>query len=124
MVGWRDSFRCGIYVIDYVGCQEITENNMEDNTKNIEVNKQEHDFNPHPGWMWIKDSTGAASASLTFATVAFWVTTITFFLSIIQKVGPFEFREFDSGACAAFLVPTLGLYFSRRYTISKFNEQS
>lgn len=74
---------------------------------------------PKSGWMWIKDSKGNPSASLTFVTIAFWVTTLAYIASIVTKIGPVEFRPFDAGACAAFLGPLAALYFSRRYTDSK-----
>jgi hypothetical protein len=54
--------------------------------------------------------------SATFATVAFFVTTVAYIASIFEKIGPLTLRAFDSGACAAYLVPVLGLYFSRRFT--------
>ena len=75
---------------------------------------------PKPMWFWIKDSNGNASASLTFATIAFFVTTMSFIVSILQKVGKVEFRVFDSTACAAYMTPLLALYFSRRFTDSKY----
>jgi hypothetical protein len=68
---------------------------------------------------WIKNSEGNPSASLTFATVAFWVTTFAYIASIVTKVGPVEFRQFDVGACAAFMSPILALYFGRRFTEAK-----
>ena len=57
--------------------------------------------------------------SATFAVVAFAVTTLAYVVSVFQKVGPFTFKSFDSTACGAYLVPILGLYFSRRYTDAK-----
>ena len=79
---------------------------------------------PTPSWMWIKDSQGNPSASLTFLTIAFWVTTVSFVASILTKAGTVEFRPFDAGACAAYLTPLLTLYFGRRFTDAKFMTSS
>lgn len=72
-----------------------------------------------PAWFWIKDTKGFGSVSLTFATVAFWVTTFAYIASIFETVGPIAFRAFDAGACAAFLVPVLSLYFGRKWAEQK-----
>lgn len=74
---------------------------------------------PEASWIWMKNSKGQPSASITFATIAFWVTTIAYIGSIFQKVGPIEFRSFDVAACSAYLVPVLGLYFGRRFVDAK-----
>lgn len=75
---------------------------------------------PKASWFWIKNSKGESSASLTFVTIAFLVTTLSFVASMFVKIGPVELRAFDSAACAAFLGPLLTLYAFRRYTDKKF----
>ena len=65
---------------------------------------------------WLKNTEGEESASLTFAIIAFTVTTISYAFSIFPKLWGFETRPFDPGACAAYLTPILTLYFSRRFT--------
>lgn len=72
-------------------------------------------------WIWIKDTNGNPSMSATFATIAFFVTTLSFVFSIFESIGPFTFRPFDVGACGAYLVPILTLYFSRRWTADRIN---
>lgn len=72
-------------------------------------------------WFWIKDTNGRPSISATFATVAFFVTTMSYVLSIFEAIGPFNIRPFDVGACGAYLVPILTLYFSRRWTADKID---
>lgn len=67
-------------------------------------------------WIWIKNSNGDASMSATFATVAFFVTTILYILSAFQAIGPIELRPFDVGAASVYLTPVLMLYFGRRLT--------
>jgi len=68
---------------------------------------------------WLKNTAGQPSMSATFAVVAFVVTTLAYVVSVFQKIGPFTFKSFDSTACGAYLIPILGLYFSRRYTDAK-----
>lgn len=74
---------------------------------------------PKTSWLWIKDSDGKASASVTLLTVSFWVTTLIYILSAVQKVGPLEFRPFDVGAAGSYFIPVLTLYFGRRWTDAK-----
>lgn len=75
-------------------------------------------------WIWIKNTSGNPSMSATFAAVAFVSTTLIYIASVFEKIGPFSIRPFDPGACSAYLIPVLGLYFSRRYTEEKFKDSS
>jgi len=68
--------------------------------------------------LWINDTNGNPSMSATFATISFFVTTIVFIASIFQKIGPVEIKPFDAGAVSSYLIPSLGLYFGRRWTDS------
>ena len=70
-------------------------------------------------WLWIKDSKGYGSVTVTFVTVAFFVTTFAFILSIVERIGPLVIRPFDVAACSAYFIPTLTLYFGRKYTEAK-----
>ena len=67
---------------------------------------------------WINDTNGNPSMSATFATISFFVTTAIYVASIFEKIGPVSIRPFDAGAASAYLVPSLGLYFGRRWTDS------
>ncbi len=69
-------------------------------------------------WYWIKNADGTPSASATFAFVAFWVTTVAYVISLFEKIGPVNIRQFDAVASGAYLTPVLMLYFGRRYTES------
>ena len=60
--------------------------------------------------------------SATFAVVAFAVTTFAYVASVFTKVGPVTFHSFDSTACSTYLIPILGLYFSRRWADSKWSD--
>lgn len=75
---------------------------------------------PATSWFWLKDNAGKSSATLTFATVSFVVTTAVFALSTVQSIGGFSFRAFDPSSCAAYLGTTFALYFGRRFTDAKF----
>lgn len=70
-------------------------------------------------WLWIRDSKGYGSVTVTFVTVAFFVTTLAYVLSIVSKIGPFEIRQFDVAACSAYFIPILTLYFGRKWTEAK-----
>lgn len=75
---------------------------------------------PEHAWYWIKDTKGNPSVSVTFATVAFWVTTFSFIISIVERIGPVSIRQFDVASCSAYLIPVLTLYFGRRATDAKY----
>jgi hypothetical protein len=70
-------------------------------------------------WYILRDSRGQGSVTVTLMLVSFWVTTIAYFVSLIEKIGDVEFREFDPAAASAYLIPILTLYFGRRWTDSK-----
>ena len=80
---------------------------------------------PNPGevkdsWLWIKDTRGYGSVTVTFLTIAFFVTTIAYVLSIVEMIGPVSIRPFDVAACSAYFIPILTLYFGRKFTESKY----
>lgn len=76
---------------------------------------------PKASWMWLKDTKGYPSVTVTFVTVAFWVTTFAFLASVFGKIGPVEFKEFNETAVGVYLTPLLSLYFGRKWTEAKFN---
>lgn len=75
---------------------------------------------PKASWIWLKDSAGFPSVTVTMLTVSFWVTTILYCLSQFQSIGPVQFRAFDVGACGAYFGSILALYFGRRFTEAKY----
>lgn len=77
-----------------------------------------------PAWYWIKDTKGEGSVTVTLVFVAFWVTTLAYVLSIFEKIGPMQIRQFDVAACSSYLIPLLTLYFGRKFTEAKFNGSS
>jgi len=66
--------------------------------------------------MYLKDSDGKKSLSVTMVVVAFFVFLIAYILSIFEKLGPLSIRPFDVAACSSFFIPLLTLYFGRRWT--------
>lgn len=68
---------------------------------------------------WIKNTNGQPSISATFAFIAFVTTTVVYFGSAFENLGPVGMRSFDAGACGAYLIPILTLYFGRRWTDSR-----
>lgn len=79
---------------------------------------------PVPGevkdsWLWIKDTRGYGSVTVTFLTIAFFVTTVAYVFSIVEKIGPVAIRPFDVAACSAYFIPILTLYFGRKWTDAK-----
>lgn len=70
--------------------------------------------------LWIKNTSGQPSASLTFCTIGFAVVTLWLLASIFAKIGHFEIRPFDGSQAMMFELPLLSLYFGRRYTDGKF----
>lgn len=77
-----------------------------------------------PAWYWVKDSKGEGSVTVTLVFVSFWVTTLAYVLSIFEKIGPVQIRQFDVAACSAFLIPILTLYFGRKFTEAKFGSSA
>lgn len=77
---------------------------------------------PKASWIWLKDSAGFPSVTVTFATVSFWVTTLLYITSAVGKIGPVEFRPFDVAAASAYFVPILTLYFGRKWTDAKTSQ--
>lgn len=67
---------------------------------------------------WINDTNGNPSMSATFATISFFVTTVIYVVSIFEKIGPLTIKSFDPAAASSYLIPSLGLYFGRRWTDS------
>ncbi len=64
--------------------------------------------------LWIKNTSGSPSASLTMMIVAFTAIMLWFVLSIVQKVGPFAIRPFSGTESMAVFAPLAALYFGRR----------
>jgi hypothetical protein len=79
---------------------------------------------PGPSKIWMRDSQGNPSATLTFVTITFWLTAFAYIVSVVTKIGPIEFRPFDSTACLAFFGSTASLYWGRRFVSTKYGESS
>jgi hypothetical protein len=77
-----------------------------------------------PAWYWIKDTKGYGSVTVTMVFVAFWVTTLAYIVSLVEKIGGVTIRPFDVAACSAYFIPILTLYFGRKFTDAKFGTAS
>lgn len=66
--------------------------------------------------MLLKNSDGKKSASFTMMITGFIVVTLWLLVSIVQKIGNIQIRQFSSTEAMAYLSPLLLLYFGRRYT--------
>jgi len=76
------------------------------------------------GGLWIKNGAGKSSASVTLLLISFVATTFAYVASVFERVGSFSVRPFDAGACSAYFIPILTLYFGRKYTEAKFKSSS
>lgn len=72
-----------------------------------------------PAWYLVRDAKGYGSITATMVFVSFWATTLAYLASVVQKVGPVQFHQFDSVACACYFTPICALYFGRRLTDAK-----
>ena len=95
----------------------MTEENKQDNPPQDDTPEA-----PKPSWVWIKNSKGQPSATLTFVTTAFLIVAASYIASMFVQIGPVQLRAFDPGACSAFFIPLLTLYGARRYTDKKFEK--
>lgn len=74
--------------------------------------------------LYIKDTNGKPSASLTLSVIAFILTSVWFLISFLHiKVGSWEPRQFNETAAIAFLIPCLSLYWGRRFSDNKQLQQ-
>jgi len=103
--------------------KETTEANGKDTTTNTTTNTvvtSPNTTKPDPrNGLWISDTAGNPSMSATFAAIAFLITTTIYILSAFESIGPLKIRAFDAAACGSYLIPSLGLYFGRRWTVEK-----
>ena len=71
--------------------------------------------------LWLKNTQGQPSASLTMAFIGFLIVTLWLLISIFSKIGKIEIREFDASQAMQYLLPLLCLYGGRRYTDGRFS---
>lgn len=66
--------------------------------------------------IWIKNTKGEKSASLTLVMVAFVIVMFWMVVSIFINPFGFEVMPFDASEAMMVLTPLLGLYWGRRNT--------
>lgn len=78
--------------------------------------------------IWIKNSNGKKDSMLTFATISFFVVTLSIFLSSISEVtfGEFSitFLPLDAGLASIYIGATFTAYVTRKYTDKKFDKET
>lgn len=78
--------------------------------------------------MWIKNTLGKKDAMLTFALIAFLVTTANVLLSTIGSfsAGTFEmsFQALDAAVMSTYLGISFSAYVGRRWTDTKYTDGS
>lgn len=93
-------------------------------SKSVKIVENEEKKSTTIPWWWMRNDKGRKSVSVTFATVSFLVTTLVYLVAVFEKMGPLSFRPFDVGACMAYFLPALSLYFGRRLTEAKYSSTS
>lgn len=98
--------------------EEIVRRVLSEHYGEIETEERQIET-PKRSWIWMKNSSGESSASITFLFIAFWVTTFIFIIGHIGEINVSDkvnltFNGFDSTAAAVYYVPLMMLYFKRR----------
>lgn len=77
--------------------------------------------------IWVKNSDGKQDAMLTFATISFFIVTLSIILSSISEIniGNFKitFIPLDSGLASIYLGATFTAYVTRKWTDKKFESE-
>lgn len=76
--------------------------------------------------LWMKDTSGNKSATLTFAAGGFVIAAAKFLLSgtvLVLASRKIEFGAVDAASIAAILTPTLGAYVARRHTDTRYGDK-
>ena len=77
---------------------------------------------------WVKNSSGKQDAMLTFATISFFIVTLSIILSSISELtfGGFKitFVPLDSGLASIYLGATFTAYVTRKWTDKKFEKEN
>lgn len=70
--------------------------------------------------LWLRDSNGLRSASVTLLWISFLVTTIGYLLSLVEAIGTLKVRPFDVAATSTYFIPILTMYTGRKWTKAKY----
>jgi hypothetical protein len=62
----------------------------------------------------LKNTDGKPSATFTMMVVGFTVVTLWLLLSIVEKIGGFQIRQFSGSESMLYLTPLLATYYGRR----------
>lgn len=70
--------------------------------------------------IWMRDSNGLRSASVTLLWISFLVTTVVYLLSLVETIGTLKIRPFDVAAASTYFIPILTMYTGRKWTKAKY----
>ena len=77
---------------------------------------------------WVKNSIGKEDAMLTFATISFFVITLSIILASISEINigglKINFTPLDSGLASIYLGATFTAYVTRKWTDKKYEKES
>lgn len=77
---------------------------------------------------WVKNSSGKQDAMLTFATISFFIVTLSIILSSISELNigklKITFVPLDSNLASIYLGATFTAYVTRKYTDKKFEKEN
>jgi len=74
--------------------------------------------------LWMRDSLGKRSASVTLLWISFAVTTIAYLASMFESIGPVNLRAFDVSATSTYFIPILTMYAGRKWTKAKYTDDT
>lgn len=72
-------------------------------------------------WIWVKDTRGYGSVTVTLLLISFWVTTIAYVLSMFEgEIYGFKLKHFDVAAATSYFGACLATYTARKWTSAKY----
>lgn len=97
---------------------------MSEENKTLENSEtsERPDLQVKDSWFWFSDTRGNGSVTVTFATIAFLVTTVSYILSMFESLGPVTMRPFDTAAATSYMGIAFTLYMGKSFTDAKYNQ--
>lgn len=72
-------------------------------------------------WIWVKDTRGYGSVTVTILLISFWVTTLAYVLSLFEgEIYGLKLKPFDVAAATSYFGGTLATYTARKWTSAKY----
>jgi len=70
--------------------------------------------------IWMRDSSGLRSASVTLLWISFLVTTVGYLLALVENIGTIKIRPFIVAGSGSYCLPILTMYTGRKWTKAKY----